>query len=52
MLQFLETDPKQQADLLKRVFDAEIAEEMALAIEIAKEEQFRRINSREQRTKK
>jgi hypothetical protein len=47
MLQFLETDPRVQAEYIKRVFDAELNEEMQTTIEAAKAEQLKRINARE-----
>ena len=52
MLQFLETDPLEQAALLKRVFDAQIQDDMRAAIEAAKEEQVERIKARERRKRK
>lgn len=52
MLQFLETDPQKQAVLLKRVFDAQIRDDMRAAIEAAKKEQVERIKAREQRKRK
>lgn len=47
MLQFIETDPKVQADLLTRCFQAELHEQMRELVEQAKAEQVRRIKSRE-----
>jgi hypothetical protein len=47
MLQFLESDPKVQADLLTRCFQAEIHEAMEELVESAKAEQVKRIKSRE-----
>jgi hypothetical protein len=47
MLQFLETDPKMQADLLTRCFQAEIHEAMEELVEQAKVEQVKRIKGRE-----
>lgn len=51
MLQFLESDPKVQADLLTRCFQAEIHEAMDTLIEQAKAEQVRRIKAREAKGK-
>ena len=47
MLQFIETDPKVQAELLTRCFQAEIGEQMQELVEQAKTEQAKRIKSRE-----
>ncbi len=47
MLQFLESDPKVQADLLTRCFQAEIHEAMESLVEEAKGEQVKKIKSRE-----
>jgi hypothetical protein len=47
MLQFVETDPKVQADLLTRCFQAEIHGQMQSLVEQAKAEQVKRIKSRE-----
>ena len=47
MLQFIETDPKIQAELLTRCFQAEIHESMEELVEQAKAEQVKRIKSRE-----
>ena len=47
MLAFLEMDPKQQADLLTRCFQAEIQGAMETLVEQAKSEQVKRIKSRE-----
>ena len=47
MLMWLEADPEVQADHLKRVFDAEIADEMLAVIEQAKAEQLKKIKARE-----
>jgi Flp pilus assembly protein TadB len=52
MLQFMETDPQEQAALLKRVFDAQIQQDMGSAIKAAKEEQMQRIRARERRKQK
>ncbi|HEV7299601.1 MAG TPA: hypothetical protein VGN72_09575 [Tepidisphaeraceae bacterium] len=51
MLMWLEADPAVQAEYLKRVFGAEIDEEMAAVIEQAKAEQLRRIKTREESPK-
>ena len=51
MLQFLETDPKVQAELLTRCFQAEIHESMEALIEQAKAEQVKRIKHRESKEK-
>jgi hypothetical protein len=47
MLQFLESDPKVQADLLTRCFQAEIHEAMETLVEEAKGEQVKKIKNRE-----
>jgi hypothetical protein len=47
MLQFLESDPKVQTDLLTRCFQAEIHEAMETLVEEAKAEQVKRIKHRE-----
>lgn len=47
MLQFIETDPKVQAELLTRCFQAEIHDQMQSVVEQAKAEQVRRIKGRE-----
>jgi len=52
MLLFIEADPKDQAALLKKILDTELAGEMAAAVDAAKAEQLRRIHSREQKEKK
>jgi hypothetical protein len=52
ILQFLKLDPKEQADLIKQVFETEVADEMEAAVQTAKTEQLRRINEREQRESK
>jgi hypothetical protein len=51
MLAFIEMDPKQQADLLTRCFQAEIHEAMEELVEAAKTEQVKRIRSREAKEK-
>lgn len=51
LLQFLESDPAVQRDLVQRVFETELNEEMEAAIESALAEQQRKIKKRrEQRT--
>jgi hypothetical protein len=52
MLKFIELDPKEQTELLRRVFEIETDAEMATAVESAKEEQHRRISEREKKHKK
>ena len=47
LLMFLEADPKVQSEFIKRVFDAEVSDEMLAVIEQAKAEQLKKINSRE-----
>ena len=47
MLAFIEMDPKQQATLLTRCFEAEIHESMQDLVEQAKAEQVKRIKGRE-----
>ena len=51
MLMWLEADPEKQAAYLKRVFEAEVNDEMLSIIEQAKGEQLKRIKSREDGTK-
>jgi hypothetical protein len=51
MLQFVETDPKMQAELLTRCFQAEIHESMQELIDQAKAEQLKRIKHREAKEK-
>ena len=46
-LQWLETDPEAQGELLKRLYEAELRDEVATAVERAKAEQLKRIKSRE-----
>ena len=48
MLMFLEADPKTQGEFLKRVFDAELNNEVDATIEAAKAEQIKRIKAGEQ----
>ena len=47
MLMFLEADPQTQASYIKKVFDAEVEDEMEATVQAAKEEQLRKIKSRE-----
>ena len=46
-LQWMETDPQVQADYLKKLYEAELREDVARAVEQAKSEQLKRIKSRE-----
>ncbi|HEX8522065.1 MAG TPA: hypothetical protein VF669_07405 [Tepidisphaeraceae bacterium] len=48
---FLEADPKTQGEYLKRVYDAEINDEVEDAIAAAKAEQLKKIKSSEDGTK-
>ena len=48
IVMFLEADPKTQGEYIKRVFDAEVRDEVDAVLEAAKAEQLRRIKSREQ----
>ena len=47
LLMFLEADPQVQAQYIKRVFDAEVDDEVEATVELAKEEQLKRIKQRE-----
>lgn len=47
MLQFIETDPKLQAELITRCFQAELHDAVGDLVEQAKAEQVRRIKQRE-----
>lgn len=51
VLMWLEADPEEQATFLRRVFDAEVADEMIAVIEQAKAEQMKKIQAREQAPK-
>jgi hypothetical protein len=51
MLAFIEMDPKQQADLLTRCFQAEIHDSVQDLVEQAKAEQVQRIKKREAKEK-
>ena len=51
MLMFLEADPQTQAKYIKKVFDAEVEDEMEATLQAAKEEQMRKIKSREDSSK-
>jgi hypothetical protein len=51
MLAFIEMDPKQQAELLTRCFQAEIHGSMEALVEQAKAEQVKRIKHREAKEK-
>jgi hypothetical protein len=48
LLMFLEADPKVQGQYVKRVFEAELDDEIDATVEAAKSEQAKRIKSREQ----
>lgn len=50
MLQWLETDPKLQGEYLKRIFEAQVNEEVEALVEATKKEQAARIEQREQRS--
>jgi hypothetical protein len=47
LLMFLEADPKTQGEYLKRIYDAEIEDEMGDVIAAAKAEQLKKIKARE-----
>ena len=47
LLMFLEADPAVQGDYLKRIYDAEINDEIREMIAIAKAEQLKKIKARE-----
>ena len=47
MLMFLEADPQTQGKYIKKIFDAEVGDEMEATIEAAKEEQLKKIKSRD-----
>jgi hypothetical protein len=51
LLMFLEADPQTQAQYIKKVFDAEVNDEMDATLQAAKEEQMRKIRSREEPSK-
>ena len=51
LLMFLEADPKEQGEFLKRVYDAEISDEVEDAIAAAKATQLKKIKSREESSK-
>lgn len=51
MLMWLEADPEVQAKYLKRIFGAEVDEELLELIEQAKAEQLKRIKAREDGSK-
>jgi hypothetical protein len=51
LLQFLETDPRQQADYIKRVFEAELNDEVDELVHAARAEQARRVKSRDKEHK-
>jgi len=47
VLMFLESDPKTQGEFLKRIYDAEISDEVEDAIAAAKAAQLKKIRTRE-----
>ena len=47
MLMFLESDPTTQAQYIRRIFDAELSDEIELLLKAARGEQLKRIRSRE-----
>jgi hypothetical protein len=51
MLMFLEADPQTQGRYIKKVFDAEVEDEIEGTLQAAKEEQLRKIKSREDGSK-
>ena len=51
ILMFIEADPKTQGEYLKRVYDAEINDEVEDAIAAAKSGQLKKIKAREESTK-
>lgn len=51
MLMFLEADPQTQGQYIKKVFDAEVDDEIESAVQAAKEEQLKKIKAREDSTK-
>ena len=51
LLMFLEADPQVQAKYIKKVFEAEVEDEMEATVQAAKEEQNRKIKSREESAK-
>ena len=51
ILMFLESDPKTQGEYLKRIYDAEINDEVEDAIAAAKAGQLKKIKSREESAK-
>ena len=51
MLMWLEADPETQARFLKRVFDAEVDDEMLAVLEQAKAEQLKAIKTRDAQAK-
>src|SRR3954471_10912054 len=51
ILMFLEADPKTQGEFLKRIYDAEINDEVEDALATAKAGQLKKIKSREENTK-
>jgi predicted ATPase with chaperone activity len=51
VLMFLQADPKEQAEFIKKVYEAELGDEVQDAVEQAKAEQLKRIKSREDGSK-
>lgn len=51
ILMFLEADPKAQGEYLKRIYEAEINDEVEDAVDAAKAAQLKKIKSREDGTK-
>ena len=47
MLMFLESDPAAQAKYIKRVFDAELQDEVELLLDAARAEQLKKVKPRE-----
>lgn len=52
LLQWVESDPEVQAEYIRRVFDAELRDEMQSLVEAAKREQVARIEQRERKKRK
>ena len=51
LVMFLEADPQVQGQYIKKVFDAETNDEIEAVIKAAKDEQLKKIKSREENTK-
>lgn len=47
MLMFLESDPATQAQYIRRVFDAELKEEVQLLVDAARAEQVKKVRARD-----